>query len=155
MPVKERDVLLQGKDKGQQTIDYPITKLENVDGTAPVKTSRASSDYVPIMGSDGEMQKIQVDKLLNTGSVKSITIPISGWADGTSGDYSKYIDVTVSGMTANHNPVVILDVASQKVAVTCGLCSTVESLAGKLRFRSKSVPTTAMTGVFYILGTVI
>ena len=161
MAIKERDVLYQGKENGEMTMDFPITKLKNVEGTAPVKASIASTDHIPIVDADDEMSKVPVGTLLDKAlagklsDIKAVVIPTSGWSDGVLGLYTKYIDVSVSGILAIHNPAVVLDVASQEVALACGLCSTVESLEGKLRFRSKSVPESAMNGICYILGTVI
>ncbi len=58
MPIKERDVVLQGRDGGEDTIDLPITRLANVESGAEVKAEPAQGDYIPIIDSaDNEQMK--------------------------------------------------------------------------------------------------
>lgn len=58
MPIKERDIVLQGRDGGQDTIDLPITRLGNVESGAEVKEAPAQGDYIPIIdGADSEQMK--------------------------------------------------------------------------------------------------
>ena len=60
MAVKERDVVLMGKDGADQTIDLPVTRLGNIENSATTKTSLADADTIPAIDSaDGqEMKKI-------------------------------------------------------------------------------------------------
>ena len=60
MAVKERDVVLMGKDGADQTIDLPVTRLGNIENSANTKTSLADADTIPAIDSaDGqEMKKI-------------------------------------------------------------------------------------------------
>lgn len=58
MPIKERDVVLQGRDGGEDTIDLPITRLANVESGAEVKVEPAQGDYIPIIdAADNEQMK--------------------------------------------------------------------------------------------------
>jgi len=58
MAIKERDILLQGQEDGEQTMDFPITRLANVEGDAEVKSVPGDKDYIPIIDSaDGEQMK--------------------------------------------------------------------------------------------------
>ena len=65
MGIIERDVVLMGKDGGHQTMDFPITRLGNVEDTADVKTAPAAGDYLPIVDSEdgGQMKKTTVAAL--------------------------------------------------------------------------------------------
>ena len=66
MPVFERDVVLMGKDGGNQTIDLPITCLKNVEDTADVKEAPTAEDYLPIIDSadGGQMKKTPLSVVL-------------------------------------------------------------------------------------------
>lgn len=58
MPIKERDIVLQGRDGGEDTIDFPITRLGNVESGAAVKETPADGDYIPIIdAADNEQMK--------------------------------------------------------------------------------------------------
>lgn len=65
MAVMERDVLLMGKDGDRQTMDFPITRLGNVEDTADVKDFPVAGDYLPIVDSKdgGQMKKTTVAAL--------------------------------------------------------------------------------------------
>lgn len=67
MPIIERDVLFRGIDKdGNQTVDFPITRLGNVEGDATVKNSIEKGDYIAVMdsGANGEMKMIKFSDLI-------------------------------------------------------------------------------------------
>lgn len=60
MPIIERDVVMIGKDgDGNITMDFPVTRLGNIEDTADVKDALAAGDYIPVMdGADaGQMKK--------------------------------------------------------------------------------------------------
>lgn len=81
----------------------------------------------------------------------SITIPTSGWTAGTAGDYAYYIDIAAADITAADGVDVVLTAASISTAQACGMCPSVETRAGVLRFRAVSIPTGSMTGEYRIL----
>ena len=60
MAIKERDVVLTGKENGNETIDLPITRLGNIEAEANVKAMLSNADALPLIDSaDGyEMKKI-------------------------------------------------------------------------------------------------
>lgn len=81
----------------------------------------------------------------------TLSIPTSGWStDSTVSGYTKYIDITVSGLTANDCVAVTVAPASRVVAQAAQFCST-QSMAGKLRLRAKAVPTAAISASYYII----
>lgn len=58
MPIKERDIVLQGRDGEDVTIDLPITRLANVESGAEVKETPDEGDYIPIVDTaDNEQMK--------------------------------------------------------------------------------------------------
>lgn len=58
MSIKERDIVLQGRDKGEDTIDFPITRLGNIESGAAGKELPAQGDYIPIIdAADSEQMK--------------------------------------------------------------------------------------------------
>lgn len=66
MSVIERDVVLQGKTAdGKQTIDMPLTRLQNIESAASIKNSPDDTDYIPVidMADDEQMKKVLVSAL--------------------------------------------------------------------------------------------
>lgn len=58
MSIKERDIVLQGRDGGVDTIDLPITRLGNIESGAEVKQAPMEGDYIPVIdAADGEQMK--------------------------------------------------------------------------------------------------
>lgn len=58
MSIKERDIVLQGRDGGEDTIDLPITRLGNIESGAKIKEEPAQGDYIPIIdATDSEQMK--------------------------------------------------------------------------------------------------
>lgn len=80
----------------------------------------------------------------------SFTIPTSGWSTDSTTGYTKYYDVTVSGVTANDRADVIIAAGSVNAAAACGLCPVSETLAGKVRIRATKVPTAAISAEYWI-----
>ena len=81
----------------------------------------------------------------------SISIPAAGWQSSAAGDFAVYIDVAAPDVTAADGVDVALSAGSIAAARTCGLCPTVETLGGYLRFRAVSAPKTEMTGEYRII----
>jgi len=64
MAIVERDVVLQSKDAdGNQTIDFPITRLANVEDAADVKITPENGDYLALVDSSdkGQMKKVPAE----------------------------------------------------------------------------------------------
>ncbi len=88
----ERDVVQQGRQNGQMTMDFPITKLRNVEDAAEVKGSLAEGDYIPVMdGADGgQMKKAPFSALASAlasagggTEASSVTFTAAQWTAGT------------------------------------------------------------------------
>ena len=93
-----------------------------------------------------EMGKTKADKV----NIMSLTIPASGWSSDSTAGCPYYLDIPVSGLTANDCVAVVVAPTCAKTALTAGLTST-ESFAGKLRLRAQQTPTDAITAVYYIV----
>ncbi len=81
-------------------------------------------------------------------AVQSLIIPASEWMSDNS-TFPKYVDIAISGLTADD--VVCVIVPPSAVAKAAGICTVSESLAGKLRIRAQYVPTAAITATYYIV----
>ena len=83
---------------------------------------------------------------------KSFSIPVNGWVSDSSGnvDFPYYYDLSVSGITTNDVIMGLVNEADMNVATSCGLYDRIESLSNKIRFRSKSVPSNAISGYWWI-----
>lgn len=104
MAVKECDVVLMSRKDGEQSLNYPITRLKNIDAAAEEKSAPASGDYIPLLdGADGaQMKKVaweQVKAALNSGSadVYELTFTADSWTAGTDG-YTLVIPASTHGM---------------------------------------------------------
>lgn len=80
-----------------------------------------------------------------------ITIPAKDWvavgegAEGI-GNYLYTIDVAVAKCLDAHYPAMALDIPSLAVAGTAGLCPTIETLDGIVRFWAMAIPTADLSG---------
>ena len=80
----------------------------------------------------------------------AITIPATGWASDSGGDYPHYYDIAAEGVTANDRAAITIAPGSLGTAKTCGLCATNETMAGKIRVRAIQVPAEAISAEFWI-----
>lgn len=94
-----------------------------------------------------ETNGLKADKATFVG----FTIPITGWkTDSAVAGYPNYIDISVSGLTADDCVAVNVAPSSSAVAKAAGFAPT-ESLAGVLRLRASSVPCAAITAQYHII----
>ena len=82
--------------------------------------------------------------------VVGITIPTTGWQESASGQYTVSLDIPAE-ITAGDGVDIVLSAEGLQAAQDCGLCPTVETLPGALRFRARSVPISSMTGEYRVL----
>lgn len=114
-----------------------------------VKANRKIAEILgAVSDAISEVNDAKADKV----DVKTLTVPNTGWGtDSTVTGYTAYVDVTVSGLTANDVVVVMIAAKSGSVADAACLCGACESMAGKLRIRAKHTPTAALSAVYYIV----
>lgn len=86
-------------------------------------------------------------------SAASITISTSGWVQDNEAThaYKYYYDIPSSGTTSDDVPVLSISPSSMATAANCGLCSTCESMADKVRVYSKYVPDSSLTATLMVL----
>ena len=86
-------------------------------------------------------------------SAASITISTSGWVQDNEAThaYKYYYDIPSSGTTSDDVPVLGISPSSMSIAATCGLCSTCESMANKVRIYAISVPSTSIVATLMVL----
>lgn len=96
----------------------------------------------------------EIDGLLGSKQDKDatgkVTIQTSGWVSSTVGVYKYYYDIAANGVTANDRADVAIAPASMATAKTCGFCPTTETLAGKIRLRVVTKPTSAITAEYWL-----
>ena len=80
-----------------------------------------------------------------------LSIPAAGGNPSPPAPYRVYGDVPPAPVTAADSVQVALAAGSMAAASACGLCPTVETLAGALRFRAVSAPKSALSGEYRIL----
>ena len=91
-----------------------------------------------------EMGQTKADKAV-TGRV---TIPAEGWEKMVGDVYVRRYDIPVSGVTAQDRADLVLAPASIRIAAACGLCPTVETVAGGLRLLAQAAPGAEMTAEY-------
>lgn len=119
------------------------TKVEKVDGYGLSQNDYTSAEKTKLAG---------VEEGANKYTVKAVdlTIPATGWSTDNVAVYSNYIDIAVSGLTAD--TVVMVNVAPASMATAkAARFANAETLAGKLRLRAASVPTVDIAAQYIIL----
>lgn len=94
-----------------------------------------------------EMEDVKADKQDSI----SLIIPATGWGiDADSGDYSSYCDIAVTGITAKDRVDITIAPGSMATAIACGMCSTNQTLAGKVRVWAMCAPDVAISAEYRI-----
>lgn len=93
-----------------------------------------------------ELEQAKADRAQSV----AITIPATGWASETGGDYPHYYDIAAEGVTASDRAEITIAPGSLGTAKACGLCATNETMAGKIRVRAINIPAEAISAEFWI-----
>jgi|GEM_PF-3800298 len=80
----------------------------------------------------------------------AVTIPVSEWNSDAAATYPYYYDIAILGVTALDYAAVTIAPDGLETAKTCGLCSSCESMAGKIRLRTTIIPTAAIRAEYWI-----
>lgn len=80
-----------------------------------------------------------------------ITIPSDVWLFEESDSFPYYADISCNDITERHYPNVALDKSSLEIAQNAGLCPTVQTLNGKIRFWAKNKPSENITGTALLI----
>lgn len=97
----------------------------------------------------GAMTEIDDTKADKGEAVKLYIIP-AGWSSDSTAVYPSYRDISVTGITEKDRVNITVAPDSLGTAVSCGLCPTNETFAGKIRVRARSVPTVPIEAEYWI-----
>lgn len=116
------------------TYSEDIRKLQDSDPAS------ASAVFNPLF--ERIIENIHYLKLYEDGMVTEleITIPAAGWTEEPLGEYCCTRDVPIEGVTAQMIPHVTVLPAGESMALTCGLCPSVETLDGAVRLHAMAAP---------------
>lgn len=84
-------------------------------------------------------------------STGTVSVPTTGWGSDSTAIFPKYYDLSISGILATDRVDLIVAIASLDAALKCGLCGITEASAGKVRIRSRTVPTAAISLQYWIM----
>lgn len=127
--------------------DATASDVSGLQGDIQGLTEQVSATFGQV---DEALEALDLEKQDLTNEVTA-SVPASGWGSDTAvADYPKYYDLTAAGITAKDSVSVIIAPASVATAVSCGICPTCETLAGKIRIRSAQVPSKAISVRYWI-----
>lgn len=84
-------------------------------------------------------------------STGTVSVPATGWSSDSTAIFPKYYDLSISGILATDRVDLIVAIASLDTALKCGLCGVTEASAGKVRIRSRTVPTAAISLQYWVM----
>lgn len=120
--------------------------------TAATSSAAGKAGLVPAPAAGAQNKFLRGDgtwqSLVSAGTV---SIPITGWKKDSTAIFPNYYDVAISGILAADRVDLIVDIASLDTALKCGLCGITEALAGKVRIRSRTVPSAAISLQYWIM----
>jgi len=136
---------------------YPVSIALEVDADVQVTynpgafiTAKEAQEIIDSMVTEAVNQ-------IGTVRLKEITIPATGWnrqndSGGAGESYRFYLDLPVEGVKESHFPSIGLHKASLETARRAGLCPSVQSFDGVLRFWAWSQPTEDMDATVALLS---
>lgn len=84
-------------------------------------------------------------------STGTISVPATGWGSDSTAIFPKYYDLSISGILATDRVDLIVAITSLDTVLKCGLCGITEASAGKVRIRSRTVPTAAISLQYWVM----
>lgn len=84
-------------------------------------------------------------------STGTVSVPTTGWGSDSTAIFPKYYDLSISGILATDRVDLIVAIASLDTALKCGLCGITEASAGKVRIRSRTLPTAAISLQYWVM----
>ncbi len=126
---------------------YPITIALELDADVQVTYNPGSF----ITSAEAyELLGAMINNIFATVTVR-IKIPENAWVSEESDGFAYLADIPCGDITERHYPNVTLDKSSLGIASNAGLCPTVQSLDGKLRFWAKTNPSDEITGTVLLI----
>lgn len=115
-----------------------------------ISAVKGYADKILIAVTDA-IEALDTSKVEKTEAVSIVIPAATGWgSDATVPDYPFYYDIPVNGVTAHDRATITIAPASIGTAASCKLCPTNETLAGKIRVRSVSVPAKSIVAEYWI-----
>lgn len=113
--------------------------------------SQTTSTFQQVNTALGTMDSKKQDK----GDSVPFTIPTAGWQTANDeqeelSGFPVYYDLPVAGVTANDRATISLAPSAGEAARACGICTTCETLAEKIRIRAATLPTQSMAAEYWI-----
>lgn len=107
-----------------------------------------------IVVTNGDALEFSLDPSIDTASATSAAFKIAAdaWADAGDGLYRYRAEAVCDEATAMHTPLITMEIASLPLATACGLCPTVETVSGALRFWAMQIPAGEMAGTVMLIG---
>lgn len=111
-----------------------------------------------ITAADAEEMLAAMVQGLSGADLHTITIPAAAWTLDESQTppggalYPYYADVTVAGALTTHFPAAALHTESLEAAAAAGMAPVVQALEGKVRFRAKEPPGSALAASLALLS---
>lgn len=142
-----------------------IESIKNAKRTSDAAASDVSGLQSDIQGLASQTTSTfgQVNTALNTMDGKKqdktkavpFTIPTQGWQTANDeleefSGFPIYYDLPVAGVTAKDRATISLAPSAGEAARACGICTTSETLAGKIRIRAATLPTQSMAAEYWI-----
>ena len=132
---------------GNVTLKLPCTITAELNGNA---NSANYADFSLRAERDSDGTSFS-EKYMPKGESQPLVITAENWVEDSNEAFKFYLDIDVDNLTASDIVFVNLMPESHGLSVKCGLCPTCEITDGKLRFRSKEIPTAPILGEFHIL----
>lgn len=99
------------------------------------------------------MESFTADSFVARTTPTAFSIATSAWQENSSetSEFVYYADIVVSGLTANDYAEVNFNRASQRIVAEANICTTGETMAGKIRIYAENVPTATIGGEYIIM----
>lgn len=131
-------------------IDSIKSAVSGVSGLRQDIQGLASRTTSSLQQVDTALQTLDGQKL-DKGENVPFIIPANGWNDNEDADeYPIFYELAVEGITAKDRANIAFAPASVAAAVTCGICPTCETVAGKIIIRSAVRPTADLSAEYWI-----
>ena len=103
---------------------------------------------------DGSNVEAKLSAACSIKIIEEFTIPKSGWtaSDPENAEFPYMIEIDAQGVLESYDANVTIDLLSVPTAVVCGLCPTMQTMTGKLRFWSRQIPDTEVSAHITLFG---
>lgn len=143
--------LIESIKNATKTSDAAASGVSGLQQDIQGLASQTTSTFTQVNTALNTMDSAKLDK---TNAVQ-FTIPTTGWKtindelEEFSG-FPVYYDLSVEGVTAKDRATISLAPSAGEAARACGICTTCETLAGKIRIRAATLPTESMVAEYWI-----